>query len=132
MVSVNRVMLRGIVGSDQFIRRFKCKNGSDGINFSLKTENNKSIAWHNVVYFIPKGESFDIKQGYELSVDGRIDYEVYTDKQGMKKTSTNIIANKCEKVLNSEWKCKTLVEEAKGMFPSANFSNGIEDDSIEF
>jgi len=51
--------------------------------------------WHNLVAWDKKAENFErlIKKGSELMVTGKLIYRVYVDKEGVKRTVTEIVVN---------------------------------------
>jgi|TARA_R100001530_G_scaffold80521_1_gene56208 single-strand DNA-binding protein len=94
-MNVNKVMLVGRVGADPQIRESAKGNIA---NISLATSSgygdNEKVDWHRVTFFgkIADTVSEYVKKGQELYVEGRISYSKYTDKSGVEKYSTDIIA----------------------------------------
>ena len=95
-MNVNKVMLVGRVGGDPQTR--ETGKGETVANISLATNSgygdNEKTDWHRVKFFgkIADTVSEYVKKGQELYVEGRISYSKYTDKSGVEKYSTDIIA----------------------------------------
>ncbi len=102
MSSVNRVILIGRLGQDPELR--STPGGSPVVRFSLATSENWSdkssgekkekTQWHNVVAWNKLAEICGqyLSKGRQVYVDGRIEYREYTDKDGIKRKITEIIA----------------------------------------
>jgi single-strand DNA-binding protein len=98
---INKVTLIGNLGGDPEIRTLE--NGTLVGRFSLATnENYKDKAgewqtqteWHNVVVWRDLAErAKNLKKGSTVYVEGKISYRKYTDKDGVEKTITDIVAN---------------------------------------
>lgn len=105
MASVNKVILVGNLGRDPEVRylpsgdavanvaiatssRFKGKDG----NMTEETE------WHRVTFFGKLAEIVGqyLKKGRSVYVEGRIKTRKYTDKDGVEKFATDIIANEMQ------------------------------------
>jgi single-strand DNA-binding protein len=102
MASVNKVTLIGNVGKDPDIRYLQ--NGDAVANFSIATtetwkdksgERKEVTQWHRLVCYRKLAEIVKdyVKSGSSLYIDGKIEYDKYTDKQGVEKYSTNIVVN---------------------------------------
>ena len=98
---VNKVFLIGNVGSDPEVRTLD--NGSMVANFSLATsetykdksgETVTNTAWHNIVAWKHLADLADnyIRKGRQLFIEGKITYRTYTDKDGNKRGTTDIVA----------------------------------------
>ena len=111
--SLNKIMLIGTLGKDAETR-FTTNNLSV-TSFSLATENSykgkdgnwvNETMWHNVTAF--KVSDFikdNLVKGRKFYVEGRISKRDYTDKDGVKRYFTDVIAEKMfplEKVEGSE------------------------------
>lgn len=102
MASVNKVILIGNVGRDPESRYLA--NGDQVVNFSLATTDmwkdkngnkQEKTEWHNVTAFRKLAEiaSNYIRKGGSVYVEGRIESNKYTDKQGVEKIGFQIIAD---------------------------------------
>ena len=95
-MNVNKVHLVGRVGGDPQTR--ETSRGETMANLSLATNSgygdNEKTDWHRVTFFGKLADTVReyVKKGQELYVEGRISYSKYTDKSGVEKYSTDIIA----------------------------------------
>ena len=98
---MNKVLLIGNVGQDPAIR--ETGTGKKVASFSLATsETSKNEAgervsvatWHNITAWEGLAEIMEkyVKKGQQLYVEGRIVYQDYTDKEGIKRYRTEIVA----------------------------------------
>lgn len=100
--SINKVMLIGNLGKDAETRF--TNNNLSITNFTLATENrykNKegnwtgTTDWHKITGFSLSDFVKDkLKKGKKFYVEGRISYGSYTDKDNVKRYTTDIIAEK--------------------------------------
>lgn len=99
---INRVILVGNAGRDAEVK--KLENGTSVAGFSLATSENykdksdewQSITtWHNIVCWRHLAEKAgkDVKKGTQVYVEGKISAREYTDKDGVVKRVTDIVAN---------------------------------------
>ncbi len=99
---VNKVTLVGRVGRDTEVRRLE--NGTPVGKFSVATnesykDNNgewqELTEWHEVVVWRGGAEYAEknIKQGDLVYVEGKITHRKYTDKNGIERTSTEIVSS---------------------------------------
>lgn len=98
---INKVTLIGNLGGDPEIRTLE--NGTLVGRFSLATNENykdkdgawqTQTEWHNVVVWRDLAErAKSLKKGSTVYVEGKISYRKYTDKDGVEKTITDIVAN---------------------------------------
>lgn len=98
--SVNTAILLGNLGRDPIASatqtgKMLCKFSiatSYGVGAARKTD------WHNIVAFddLANTCALNLKKGMEVYVEGRISYNKWVDKQGVKRESTSIMANKVE------------------------------------
>jgi single-strand DNA-binding protein len=100
-MSINKIILVGNVGKDPEIR--KTKDGKDIANFSLATTENwkdktgermSKTQWHNVVVFndgLAGVIKNYVKKGSKLYVEGSSETREWTDKNGNKRYSTEVI-----------------------------------------
>jgi len=115
-MNVNKVMLVGRAGSDPTTR--EVQDGKLKVcNLSLATSSGygdkETTDWHRVTFFGKTAETVQeyVVKGQEIYVEGRIQYRKYTDKQGVEKYSTDIIANQMQ-----------LGQKGKGAASSSNYS----------
>jgi len=101
-MTVNKVLLVGNLGRDAEIRN--TNGGTQVASLRLATTDRQKSAsgewtdhteWHSVVCFGKLAELMDRfgKKGKQLYVEGRIQTREYTDKDGNKRWSTEVIAN---------------------------------------
>lgn len=98
----NSVRLLGNVGMDPQVITFE--SGNKLAKFSMATNERRKDAegqyqdittWHNLVIW---GKGADIiqtyiKKGDKLAIEGKITYNKYEDKEGVQRTSTEIVVN---------------------------------------
>ncbi len=97
---INKVTLIGNLGGDPEIRTLE--NGTPVGRFSLATNENykdkegnwqSQTEWHNVVVWRDLAErAKSLKKGSTVYVEGKINYRKYTDKDGVEKSLTDIVA----------------------------------------
>lgn len=100
--SLNRIMLIGNLGRDAETR-FTTNNLSV-TNFSLATSYSykgkdgnwvEETTWHNITGFNLSDFFKDgLKKGKKFYIEGRLTKREYTDKEGIKRYSTDVIAEK--------------------------------------
>ncbi len=99
---INKVTLIGHLGGDPEIRHLE--GGSTVGRFSLATNENykdkegawqSRTEWHNIVVWREDAERAEkmLKKGMLVFVEGKITYRKYTDKDGIERTTTDIVAN---------------------------------------
>lgn len=105
MASVNKVILIGNLGRDPETRY---TTGGDAVtNLSLATtdtwkdksgEKQERTEWHRVVLFGRQAEVAGeyLKKGRPVYIEGRLQTRKYTDKDGVEKYSTEIIADRMQ------------------------------------
>jgi single-strand DNA-binding protein len=100
MASVNRVILVGNVGGDPEVRYMP--NGEPVANFSIATtdmwkdkqgEKQEKTTWHRIVAYRKLAEIVEayVKKGTSIFIEGRIQNGEYTDKEGIKRATFQII-----------------------------------------
>jgi len=106
MASVNKTILLGHAGRDCEIRFLP--SGKAVANVSLATsykrkdkatgESTDETQWHRITFHERLAEIAGeyIKKGSPIYVEGRLTYRKYTDKDGIEKTSTDIIASELQ------------------------------------
>jgi single-strand DNA-binding protein len=98
---MNRVTLVGHLGKDPEVRRFE--NGSVVATFTLATterykdkngEFQENTDWHNIAAWRNSAERAEkfFKKGKLVFVEGRITSRKYTDKEGVERSITEILA----------------------------------------
>jgi len=95
-MNVNKAILVGRVGADPIVN--ETGKGDKVANISLATNSgygdNEKTDWHKITFFGKLADTVSeyVKKGQELYVEGRITYSKYTDKTGIEKNSTSIVA----------------------------------------
>jgi len=95
-MNVNKAILVGRVGADPIVN--ETGKGDKVANISLATNSgygdNEKTDWHKITFFGKLADTVSeyVKKGQELYVEGRITYSKYTDKTGIEKYSTSIVA----------------------------------------
>jgi len=103
----NSVQLIGNLGSE--VTSVTLENGQTLTKFPLATnefynssegEKVQKTQWHNIVAWGNKGESMakTLEKGSEVMIHGKLEYRSYEDKEGVKRYSTEIIANSFFKI----------------------------------
>jgi single-strand DNA-binding protein len=101
MSSVNRVILIGNLGHDPELKHGKT-SGEAVCRFSLATtekfDGENKTEWHHVLCFKRLAEIADqyLAKGRQCYVEGRIQTNKWTDKNGVDRQRTEIVANKIE------------------------------------
>ncbi len=100
--SLNKIMLIGNLGQDAETRF--TTNNLAVTNFSVATQNSykgkdgnwvNETTWHNVVAFsLSDYMKENLKKGKKVFVEGRLSKRDYTDKEGIKRYSTEVISEK--------------------------------------
>ena len=96
----NLVVLRGHLGRDPELKEFG--EGRKVVNFSLATEESyrnkkgewiNSPCWHRCTAWdkVADRAKNKLKKGSQILITGKIKYEDYEDKEGIKRKSTKII-----------------------------------------
>jgi len=106
MAGVNKVILVGNLGADPEMR--ESGGGTAVANVRLATSENwtdknsgekqERTEWHRVTFFGRQAEVVDqyLKKGSKVYIEGRIQTDKYTDKEGVEKYSTQIIAREMQ------------------------------------
>jgi single-strand DNA-binding protein len=98
----NSVRLLGNLGSEPKIfngeKGFKVARVSIATSdyyFNDKKEKVEETYWHSLVFFGKLAENAEklLIKGTELIIEGKLTNKVYTDKEGIKKYSTEIVVN---------------------------------------
>src|SRR5918992_5110516 len=105
MGSVNKVILVGNLGRDAELRY--TPGGSAVSKFSLATtevwtdkggQRQERTEWHNIDLWGKQAESLNeyLRKGKQVYVEGRLQTDEYTDKEGTKRKSTKV---RCDRVV---------------------------------
>ncbi len=105
MASVNKVILVGRLGKDPETRYMP--NGDAVTNVTLATsetwkdkngEKQEKTEWHRVTFYRKLAEIVGefLKKGSMVYVEGRLETRKWTDKAGVEKYTTEIIANEMQ------------------------------------
>lgn len=122
-MNVNKVILVGRAGRDPEAR--ETGKGDTVANLSLATSSgygdNEKTDWHRVTFFGKVADTVVqyVKKGQEIYIEGRISYSKYTDREGIEKYSTDIIAY-------------SMQMGQKGNTPSSSQSPLSDDDDLPF
>ena len=122
-MNVNKVILVGRAGRDPEAR--ETGKGDTVANLSLATSSgygdNEKTDWHRVTFFGKVAATVVqyVKKGQEIYIEGRISYSKYTDREGIEKYSTDIIAY-------------SMQMGQKGNTPSSSQSPSSDDDDLPF
>jgi single-strand DNA-binding protein len=97
----NKVQLIGNLGNDPEIRTVKDKKvahfsvatnetykNSDGVQVN-ETQWHRLVAWGKIAEIVEKY----LVKGSEVAIEGKLTYNSYTDKDGNKKYSTEVVVN---------------------------------------
>lgn len=106
---INKVILVGNVGADPEIKmldsgvkvaRLRLAT-TERITDKTTNETREQTEWHNVILWRALADVADkyVRKGSRLYVEGKISYREWQDKEGVKRTSTDITANEM-KMLN--------------------------------
>jgi single-strand DNA-binding protein len=109
MSTINRVQLTGNLGSDPEIKVFE--NGNKLARFSMATkeeyttrkgDKSSDTQWHYITAWGKVAERIEVelKKGSFVSIEGRLTTRNYTDKNGVKKYITEVVAS--DVVLNQK------------------------------
>jgi len=106
MASVNKVILIGNLGKDPEVRY--APSGSAICNITLATSRNwkdktsgerqEETEWHRVVFFDRMAEVAGeyLKKGKSVYIEGRLQTRKWTDKEGVEKYTTEVMADRME------------------------------------
>ena len=103
---INKVILVGNLGKDPEIRYMS--NGGAVANITLATseawkdkqsgEQQERTEWHNIVFFNRLAEIVGefLKKGSQVYVEGALRTRKYTDKNGIERYATEVVANEMQ------------------------------------
>jgi single-strand DNA-binding protein len=110
MASVNKVIIVGNLGRDPEVRYMP--SGDCIANIAVATsykskdkntgEQSQQTEWHRISFFGKLAEivSKYLKKGHSVYVEGRLQTRKYTDKDGIEKYATDIIAESMQMLGN--------------------------------
>ncbi len=101
MAGVNKVILIGNLGRDPELKYLE--GNVARVNFSLATSDSykdkngnrvDQTEWHNIVMWRGLAESAEkyLKKGTQVYVEGKLQTRQWTDKEGQKRSTTEIVA----------------------------------------
>ena len=101
MGNVNKVILVGNLGQDPAVRYME--NGASKATFSLATnevyknrdsERVTQTQWHNIVLWRGAADIADkyLRKGDPVYIEGKLTYRSYDDKEGNKRSITEVVA----------------------------------------
>ena len=108
MASINKVILIGNLGRDPEVRY--TPSGAAVCNVTVATSRNwkdktsgervEETEWHRVVFYDRLAEIAGeyLKKGRQVYVEGSLRTDKYTDKEGIERYSTDIIANEMQMI----------------------------------
>lgn len=109
MVQLNRVVIRGIVGNVRLttVSDTKVARMTVATNYAYRAKDGSCVIstdWHNVVLFEGRNISGleEISKGDKVHIEGRIRNQRYTGEDGVERTSTEILAQKFERITSDE------------------------------
>ena len=136
MASVNIVHIIGNVGNDPETKTLS--NGDLVANFSVATsetwkdkqgQQQEKTQWHKMVAYRKLAEIVEayVRKGSSLYIEGRIEYSTYTDKNGIEKYSTQIVANAL-RMLDKKSEAKGAGQPINKSLPTDTDFESMEDD----
>jgi len=90
---INKVILIGNLGQDPELT--EAQSGMAICKFSVATKEKDKTEWHRIVCFSAIAQNCKkfLGKGSKVYIEGKISYSKYTDKNGVEKNTTDIIAN---------------------------------------
>ena len=98
----NKVQLIGNLGADPVIRHFeggkvlaKLSLATNESYKNTKGEKVQTTQWHNLIAWGGNARVIEqyLQKGSEIAIEGRLDYQTYEDKEGVKKYFTQVVIN---------------------------------------
>ncbi len=147
MASVNKVILVGNLGGDPELRSLP--SGQAVVNFNIATTERWSgkdgnpgekTEWHRIVVFGKQGENCKeyLKKGRQVYIEGRLQTRQWNDKEGGKRSTTEIIANQVTFLGSGAGRGGDAAASHESSQPQPEFSSdvpsalGSSDDDIPF
>lgn len=140
-MSLNKAMIIGRLGQDPEIRY--TQSGTATGNFSLATSESwtdksgnrqEKTEWHRIIVFGKQAENCAkyLKKGRQAYVEGRLQTREWEDRNGNKRTTTEIVAQTVQ-FLDSGNSGDSGRDSGGGSGePPANFDQSFNDDDIPF
>lgn len=99
MSTLNRVELLGFLGQDPKVISLTMTSFSVATNYMMKNNNGeftKQTEWHDIITFNKQAEvcAQYLKKGSHIWLEGRLQTNTWTDKNGEPRSKLKIIANK--------------------------------------
>ncbi len=128
-MSVNKAIIIGNLGKDPVVRVMT--NGTQATSISIATsekwkdkqsgETEEKTEWHNIALFGKLAEIAGeyLKKGSSVYIEGRIQYKKWTDKEGVERNSTEIVASQL-KMLGKAGDNKSSSKPAGNEFQDSN------------
>lgn len=122
MASVNKAIIVGNCGRDPELRY--TQSGMAICNLSVATSSKRKdknsgetieeTQWHRVTFYDKLAEIVGqyVKKGKPIYVEGRIVYRKYNDKDGIEKTSTEIVATEMQMLGSADGEQRTTAAPA--------------------
>jgi single-strand DNA-binding protein len=143
MSGVNKVILVGHLGKDPEVRHLE--NGVNVASFSLATtetitnkngERQDLTEWHNIVVWRGLADVAEkyLKKGKQIYVEGKIRTRSWDDKEGVKRYTTEIVADSFTMLGKKEDNGSSNASSGSTAMPSASeIVNSVEgDDDLPF
>ncbi len=139
--TVNKVVLIGRLGADPEVRY--APSGSAVANFRIATNHSykdrdgnfqEVTAWHRIVAWTRLAEFAKqyLHKGMRVYVEGRIQYREWEDQNGVKRNTTEIIANDIQ-MLDSPPAQEAIQDEiADSEFDSPSENDQVADEDVPF
>ena len=138
---LNKAILIGHLGRDPEVRY--TPNGTAVANFSVATserwtdndgEKQERTEWHRIVAFGKLGEICGeyLFKGKQVYIEGRIQTRSWEDKEGVKRYTTEIVANQMLMLGDKKGNGKSQGEESRNNADNAPDFSGADDDDIPF
>jgi len=98
----NSVRLIGRVGNNPETKTFDngnkvvtCSLATNEVYYNDKNEKVETTQWHNLVVWGKTAEIFEkfVEKGKEIAVEGKLTYRNYEDKEGIKRSITEIVVS---------------------------------------
>lgn len=141
MASVNKAILVGNCGRDPEVKYTPA--GMAVCNLSIATSSKRKdknsgemieeTQWHRVTFYDKLAEIVGqyVRKGSSVYVEGRIVYRKFTDKDGMERTATEIVASEMQMLGGTASREGEAKPTAKPKAASGGFDD-MQDDTIPF
>ena len=141
MASVNKVIIVGNCGRDPEVRYMT--DGKAVANVSIATTSKRKdttgevvedTQWHRVTFYDKLAEIVGqyVKKGAPVYVEGRIKYGTYTDKNGVEKSTCDIVATEMQMLGQREQSSPPQQKPAPAAKPRQGSGFDDMDDDIPF